>query len=116
MSTTPTLPNMSREQTRELKQLRVASDRITRGLTTSLDRLRGQAAKLEQAITRGTQRRQSAKSPRAKISARVAVNIARRQLKPLRTQIVRITEGRTADHNKLAAITKRIAVLEGRLS
>lgn len=103
--------DMTTEQARELKDLRKQEAHTLKLITREERRLRGEMQRAEAAAqkTRAAQTRayhQSQKEVERKLNA---------QLKPLRTQLFKLTSGRVPERSALAAIRKRIAVLEGRL-
>ncbi len=104
-------PDMTREQARELKQLRAREARLAKLITRDtaaarrrIDRIDDDLAAHHSRLLREVAAKQKAYSAPLRKEARA-----------LRAQIHRSTEGRTPGHRELSAITKRIAILEGRL-
>ena len=108
-------PDMSAEQTRELKQLtkRAAS------LTKQCDRVKAatgrQIERLETAIHNGCHRIRNQHRRAANAECKALAKPLRAEQRQLRTLSARVLAGRTPEQRELAAITKRIAILEGRL-
>jgi len=103
---------MSREQTRELKQLRAREARLAKAINRDAVCARRRIDKIAAEISRnhsrllrelGAKQQEFCKPLRA-------------ESRGLRTFIHRSAEGRTPADRELKAIVKRIAVLEGRLA
>jgi hypothetical protein len=110
-ATATTPPDMTREQARELKQLRAREARLTKTLSVAERRNRARIARLRDEIDRNWSRL----SRELGVQSRAFAKPLRAEIRQLTTQLHRATEKRTPEHRELAAIAKRIGILEGRL-
>ncbi|MBV5324643.1 MAG: hypothetical protein J0626_04900 [Rhodospirillaceae bacterium] len=111
MKTTPTPPDMTKEQARELKELRRREAGLSRQIDTTCRAARSSVDKLD-----GRLARECARIDRAAVKAKkMLAQPIRAEQRQLRTYVARAIAGRSGEARELAAITKRIAVLEGRL-
>lgn len=102
---------MTAEQARELKNLRKQEAQSLKAITSEERRLRGSIQRLEASAARLIRSFERSHNQRCKNVQRTLT----KELKPLRTQLFKLTEGRVPQASALAAIRKRIAILEGRL-
>ena len=109
--TPPTPPDMTREQSRELKYLLKHERQLSRCIDRVTIQSRAQRSKLERQIER-----------HATASMREAERLHCEYAKPIRAEIRQLTaalhrtrEDRTPECRELASVRRRIAILEGRL-
>lgn len=103
---------MTTEQAAELKRLRKDEAQKLKDVTQLERRLRSQIQRTEAAgIKAGRQLDRSTRKAQAMLSRETI-----KRIKPLRTQLHKLSEGRVPEASALAAIRKRIAVLEQRLT
>ena len=109
--TTPPPPDMTREQARELKDLRAREARLNKAITRQAATARRRIERIDAEIAAHHARLlREAKAKQRAFSAPL-----RKEARVLRTQIHRGTEQRTPQHKELSALSRRIAILEGRL-
>lgn len=108
-------PDMTREQARELKQLvkrRATLERQCERVKTTTAR---DISRLENAIDNGCYRIVGKHERAAIAECKALAKPLRAEQRALRTLSARVLAGRTPEQREHAAITKRIAILEGRL-
>lgn len=112
MKNTTAPPIMTKEQRAELKELRQRERALSRQIDTASRQARAQVASLDVRYER-----ECAKIDRAAATAKkMLARPIRAEQRELRTYIARTIAGRSGETRELAAITRRIAVLEGRLA
>lgn len=112
MKTTPTPPDMTQEQARELKELRRRERSLSRQIDTTCKQARSAVDKLEARYAR-----ECAKIDRAATKAKkMLARPIRTEQRQLRAYVARIIAGRSGEAREMSAILRRIAVLEGRLA
>ena len=111
MNTAPTPPDMAREQARELKQLRAREARLNKTISREAVTARRRIAHLNDKMSRNHGRLLREVGAKQKEFCQPL----RAEIRQLTTLLHRGTEKRTPNHRELAAIGKRIAILEGRL-
>jgi len=109
--TAPTPPDMSKENTRELKQLRARELKLSRGIDRVTLRNRARCRVIDGLIDRERERLIREMNKALKAFAK-PLRAEQRQLERLSTQT---EEDRTPETRELVAIRRRIAVLDGRL-
>lgn len=108
-------PDMTQEQARELKQLvkrRATLERQCERVKTTTAR---DISRLETVITNGYNRIRNQHRRAANAECKALAKPLRAEQRALRTLNARVIAGRTPEQREHAAITKRIAILEGRL-
>ena len=108
-------PDMTREQARELKQLtrrRATLERQCERVKTTTAR---DITRLENAIANGCRRIRNQHRRAANAECKALAKPLRAEQRQLRALSARVLAGRTPEQREHAAITKRIAILEGRL-
>lgn len=106
-----TPPDMTREQARELKQLRAREAKLNKAVSREAVSARRRIARLNDEMSRNHGRLLRELGAKQKEFSKPL----RAEIRQLTTLLHRGTEKRTPEHRKLAAIAKRIAILEGRL-
>lgn len=110
-ATPPTPPDMTREQARELKQLRAREAKLTKAISREAVAARRRIARLNDEMSRNHGRLLREVGAKQKAFCQPL----RAEIRQLTTLLHRGTEKRTPEHRELGAIAKRIAILEGRL-
>lgn len=108
-------PDMTREQAHELKQLtkrRATLERQCERVKTTTARA---ITRLDTAIYNGCHRILSRHTRAASAECKALTKPLRAEQRALRTLNARVIAGRTPEQREHAAVTKRIAILEGRL-
>jgi phage shock protein A len=104
-------PDMTAEQARELKTLRKQEAQQLKAISKEERRLRRELDKLDTWLANFRRRQENELRKALKT---VHCEHAKRA-KPLRAQLHKLSAGRVPQASALAAIRKRIAILEGRL-
>lgn len=104
-------PDMTREQARELKQLRAREARLIKSIDVAKRKTLHRIARLQDEMSRNHSRLLRELGAKQKEFCKPL----RAEIRQLTTQQHRAGEKRTPEHRELAAIAKRIAILEGRL-
>lgn len=112
MKTSAAPPDMTKEQARELKQLRRREAGLSRQIDTTCRQAHTSVDKLEARLARECARIDRAAAKAKKMLARPI----RTEQRQLRAYVNRTLAGRSGETRELASITQRIAVLEGRLA
>lgn len=107
-----TPPNMTTEQAAELKALRKEEAAKLKAVTKLEKSLRRDIDKVVTAEARNLRNIQRRHREAIAAENRAATKL----IKPFRTQLHRLNEGRVPEASALAAIRKRIAILEQRLT
>lgn len=110
-ATTPTPPDMNREQARELKQLRAREARLSKVIARNALCAHRRIDRIDHDISANHSRLLRELGAKQKAFAAPL----RKEARALRTLVHRHAEGRTPEDRERAAIAKRIAILEGRL-
>ena len=110
-----TPPDMSKEQTRELKQLVKRETALLKQCERIKATTGRQITRLENAINNGCHRIRNQHRRAANAECKALAKPLRAEQRQLRTLSARVIAGRTPEQREHAAITKRIAILEGRL-
>lgn len=108
---TPMKLDMTAEQAQELQGLRKQEAHTLKLITRAERRLRGTIQRLESNAQKVLAAQERASRRKRKNMERTLIS----EIKPLRTQLHKLTSGRLPPSSALAAIRKRICVLEGRL-
>lgn len=112
MKTTTEPPSMTKEQRAELRELRQRESTFTRALETGVRQASKQLASLDTRLVR-----ECAKIDRAAVKAkRMLEQTIRAEQRELRTYLNRVEKGNCGQSRELAAINRRISILEGRLN
>ena len=102
---------MTKEQARELKQLRRREAGLSRQIDTTCRQARFTVDKLDARLARAC-----ARVDRAAVKAKkMLTQPIRAEQRQLRTYVARALAGRSGETRELASINKRIALLQGRL-
>lgn len=104
--------NMTTEQSAELQSLRKQEAAKLKALTKLERSLGAQINRCESAYTKELAAYRRAHDKAVTLALRAKA----KELKPLRTQLHRLTAGRVPEASALKSIRHRIAVLEGRLT
>lgn len=112
MKDAPTLPDMSKEQSAELRQLRSREIKLSRGIDRTTLRNRARSRVIDGLIARKREQLEREMMKALKAFAK-PLRAEQRQLERLSTQT---EEDRTPETRELKAIRRRIAVLEGRMA
>ncbi len=112
MQNTSTPPDMTKEQARELKELNARLSKLDRAVRRQID----QDTRRIDAIDRLIERHYAKLLRELGAKQKSFCATLRAEKRLLRTGIHRHVAGTSATQRECAAITKRIAVLEGRLA
>ena len=104
-------PDMTQEQARELKHLRARLDKLTRSVARDKARDAKDIASIERKIARNS----VIVMRDAKLCQKEFARSFKTELSQLRTGLRQHSNGTSATQKERSAITKRIAILEGRL-
>lgn len=108
-------PDMTQEQARELKQLTQRAASLTKQCDRIKDATSRKIWRLECAIESGCIRIRHQHRRAANAECKALAKPLRAEQRALRALSARVLAGRTPEQREHAAITKRIAILEGRL-
>jgi Ser/Thr protein kinase RdoA (MazF antagonist) len=112
MKTTPTPPDMTKEQVKELGQLRARLAKLARSVARDKARDLKDIAAIERKIARN----RTALMREAERKQKDFARSFKTELTQLRTGLRQHNNGTSATQKECASITKRIAVLKGRLA
>jgi len=112
MKDTSTPPSITKEQHRELAQLHKRARQIDAARARETTRARRRIAAIQREINAYEDR----VVREAKAKLRALAKPLNAEERTLRTQLHRMTEGRDPASKELSTISRRIAILEGRLA